>query len=92
MRCRPRPLLPVDLPQSAELRLSVEPGLTGWAQVHGGNLITASEKNALDEWYVRNASVRLDIKILAKTLMTIVRGDRRAESVLLRAKNASDAS
>jgi lipopolysaccharide/colanic/teichoic acid biosynthesis glycosyltransferase len=86
----PRPLLPVDLAQSAELRLSVLPGLTGWAQVHGGNLITASEKNALDEWYVRNASIWLDIKIFAKTLLTILRGDRRAEGVLSRAMNASD--
>jgi lipopolysaccharide/colanic/teichoic acid biosynthesis glycosyltransferase len=86
----PRPLLPVDLAQSAELRASVVPGLTGWAQVHGGKLITASEKNALDEWYVRNASIRLDIKIFAKTLVTILRGDRRAEGVLLRAKTASD--
>jgi lipopolysaccharide/colanic/teichoic acid biosynthesis glycosyltransferase len=86
----PRPLLPVDLPQSAELRLSVEPGLSGWAQVHGGNLITASEKNALDEWYVRNASIWLDIKILARTLTTVVRGDRRVEDALSRAMCESD--
>jgi lipopolysaccharide/colanic/teichoic acid biosynthesis glycosyltransferase len=77
----PRPLLPVDLPQSAELRLSIKPGITGWAQVHGGNLITALEKNELDEWYVRNASIWLDIKILAKTFVTFVRGDRRVESM-----------
>lgn len=84
----PRPLMPEDLPHSAELRLSVKPGLTGWAQVHGGKLITPSEKNALDEWYIRNASLGLDIMIIAKTLMTIVRGDRRADDVLLRAMKA----
>jgi lipopolysaccharide/colanic/teichoic acid biosynthesis glycosyltransferase len=86
----PRPLMPADLPDSAELRLSVEPGLTGWAQVHGGNLITPAEKNALDEWYIRNASLWLDIRILVKTLMTVVRGDRRADDVIFRAINASD--
>ncbi|MCI0465708.1 MAG: sugar transferase, partial [Beijerinckiaceae bacterium] len=86
----PRPLMPEDLPASAELRLSVKPGLTGWAQVHGGKLITPREKNALDEWYIRNASLRLDIIVIVKTLMTILRGDRRADDVLLRAMKASE--
>lgn len=86
----PRPLMPEDLPSSAELRLSVQPGLTGWAQVHGGKLITSSEKNALDEWYIRNASLWLDILIIAKTLKTVVRGDRRAEDALVRAMKVSE--
>jgi len=85
----PRPLMPADLPDDAELRLAIKPGLTGWAQVHGGNLVTPSEKNALDEWYIRNASLWVDIKILAKTLTTVVRGDRRADDVLAHAMKAS---
>jgi len=84
----PRPLMPTDLPDDAELRLAIKPGLTGWAQVHGGNLIMPSEKNALDEWYIRNASLWVDIKIFAKTLTTVVRGDRRADDVLVHAMKA----
>ena len=52
----PRPLLPHDQPADPTLRLMVRPGITGWAQVNGGKLLTPEEKNALDEWYVRNAS------------------------------------
>ena len=61
------------------MRLSVAPGLTGWAQIHGGKLVTAEEKNALDEWYVRNASLRLDVAIVLRTLMIVLTGDRRNE-------------
>ena len=59
----PRPLLPVDQPAEASLRLAVAPGITGWAQINGGKLISAEEKSALDEWYVRNACLRLDAQI-----------------------------
>jgi lipopolysaccharide/colanic/teichoic acid biosynthesis glycosyltransferase len=71
----PRPLLPIDQPPSVGLRLAVRPGITGWAQVHGGNLITPEEKNALDEYYIRNASFWLDLKILAKTAKVLIMGD-----------------
>ncbi len=71
----PRPLLPIDQPQSVGMRLAVRPGITGWAQVHGGNLITPEEKNALDEYYIRNASFWLDLKILAKTAKVLITGD-----------------
>lgn len=71
----PRPLLPIDQPPSVGLRLAVRPGITGWAQVHGGNLITPEEKNTLDEYYIRNASFWLDLKILAKTAKVLVTGD-----------------
>src|SRR5205807_3183546 len=46
----PRPLLPRDQPANASVRLSVPPGITGWAQVNGGKLLSAEEKDALDEW------------------------------------------
>ncbi len=85
----PRPLLPVDQPAEASLRLAVAPGLTGWAQINGGKLITAEEKAALDEWYVRNASLRVDAEIAWRTVLTIVTGDRRnkdqLDAALLRA-------
>ena len=72
----PRPLLPIDQPRSASLRLSLAPGITGWAQTHGGRLVSAEEKNALDEYYVRNASFSLDVRILGRTLKTVLFGDR----------------
>ena len=52
----PRPLLPQDQPINCNLRLRVRPGITGWAQINGGNLVTTEEKGALDDWYVHNAS------------------------------------
>ena len=69
----PRPLPPVDRPAEPSLRLAVAPGLTGWAQIHGGKLVSIDEKNALDEWYVRNACLRLDAEIIWRVL----KGDRR---------------
>ena len=78
----PRPLLPVDLAEDCSIRLSVVPGLSGWAQVHGGKTITADEKNALDEWYVYHASLALDLRIIWTTLRIVVRGDARQDDAL----------
>ena len=78
----PRPLLPIDQPDRIELRLSVPPGLTGWAQVNGGKLLTTQEKCALDEWYIRNVSFWLDVKILIHTALMVVRGDRRGDAAI----------
>ena len=64
----PRPLLPEDQPSNTALRLSVRPGITGWAQVNGAKLITKDEKEKFDEWYVRNASLWFDLKIVLMTL------------------------
>jgi lipopolysaccharide/colanic/teichoic acid biosynthesis glycosyltransferase len=72
----PRPLLPVDQPAGKTIRLKVRPGLSGWAQIHGGQLITVDQKNALDEWYVRNACLRLDLIIAMRTFITAFTGDR----------------
>jgi lipopolysaccharide/colanic/teichoic acid biosynthesis glycosyltransferase len=72
----PRPLLPIDQPSHNETRLLVRPGITGWAQVNGGGLITREDKNALDEYYVRHASLWLDIKIFLKTIPIFFTGDR----------------
>ena len=79
----PRPLLPADQPDDLEVRLMVRPGLTGWAQVCGGKLISADEKNALDAWYIRHASLWLDLKIIGRTIwMLSVTGDRRDEKAI----------
>jgi lipopolysaccharide/colanic/teichoic acid biosynthesis glycosyltransferase len=78
----PRPLLPEDQPKNSKLRLLARPGITGWAQVNGGNLITDDEKGALDEWYVRRASFWLDLRIVTLTLGFIFRGERRSEPAL----------
>jgi lipopolysaccharide/colanic/teichoic acid biosynthesis glycosyltransferase len=69
----PRPLLPEDQPANLSVRLSVRPGISGWAQLNGGKLITPEEKEKLDEWYVRNASFGLDLKIALMTLLMVTR-------------------
>ncbi|MEM7042699.1 MAG: sugar transferase [Pseudomonadota bacterium] len=71
----PRPLLPRDQPEDAELRAIVRPGVTGWAQVNGGHPLKIEEKLALDIWYIQNASFWLDIKVLWLTMRTVLFGE-----------------
>ena len=78
----PRPLLPHDQPTNVSLRLSVRPGITGWAQINGGNLVTTEEKGALDEWYIRHASLWLDLRIALSTLRFLFTGERRSEQAV----------
>jgi len=78
----PRPLLPCDQPINSKLRLAARPGITGWAQINGGNLITNDEKGALDDWYVRDASPWLDLRIIGLTFLFLFRGERRSEHAL----------
>lgn len=49
-------------------RLEVRPGITGWAQINGRNAIDWPTRIQLDVWYVDNATLWLDFKILVKTL------------------------
>lgn len=84
----PRPLLPRDLPHNTGGQESVLPGITGWAQVNGGKLISAEEKIALDYWYMRHASLWLDAVILLKTLrMVFRRREFRDEPAIELARN-----
>lgn len=72
----PRPLLMEYLPlYSAEQmrRHEVRPGITGWAQVNGRNAISWDEKFRLDVWYVDHRSLALDLRILARTVLTALR-------------------
>jgi lipopolysaccharide/colanic/teichoic acid biosynthesis glycosyltransferase len=88
----PRPLLPVDQPQNIRFRLEVSPGLTGLAQISGGTALTPDEKDALDDWYVRHASLPLDLSIILRTIWVIVRGNPRDDarlSVVLAERYAS---
>jgi len=67
----PRPLLPQYLPRYNDFqkqRHNVKPGITGWAQVNGRNAISWDQKFAYDVWYVKNASLLLDIKIIFLTI------------------------
>jgi lipopolysaccharide/colanic/teichoic acid biosynthesis glycosyltransferase len=78
----PRPLLPRDQPKSSAARLLVRPGLTGWAQVVGGRDIPPEDKAALDVWYVRNASLFLDLEIVFRTAPIVLFGERISEPLI----------
>ena len=74
----PRPLLVEYISRYTERqfkRHNVVPGITGWAQINGRNLITWEKKFELDVWYVENWSMLLDIKIV---LMTVGKVFKRA--------------
>jgi lipopolysaccharide/colanic/teichoic acid biosynthesis glycosyltransferase len=72
----PRPLLPADQSAAYAARLLVRPGLTGWAQVKAGRKVSPADKAALDVWYVKNASLTLDVAILIQTARMVVFGER----------------
>ena len=80
----PRPLLPMDQPDDNGGRLQVRPGLTGLAQINGGTLLSAEEKSALDEWYIKHASLLLDIKIILRTVWVVMRGNPRNDQLIER--------
>jgi lipopolysaccharide/colanic/teichoic acid biosynthesis glycosyltransferase len=87
----PRPMLETDLaqlPVSGRGRYAFRPGITGWAQVHGGQQLTPVEKVALDLWYVRHASLALDLKIAFLTVRMMICGERVNHAVIERAKAA----
>jgi sugar transferase EpsL len=54
-------------------RHSVLPGITGWAQINGRNLAGFRERLKLDLWYVDHWSLWIDIKIMARTLINVLR-------------------
>jgi len=72
----PRPLLVQYLPlynQKQKLRHEVRPGITGWAQVNGRNLLKLSKKFEYDVWYVDHLSFGLDVKILFLTITNVLK-------------------
>ena len=74
----PRPTVQVQVDQYTERqrgRLAVKPGITGWAQVNGRASLPWSERIELDLWYVEHRSLALDLKILARTVRMVLRGE-----------------
>jgi lipopolysaccharide/colanic/teichoic acid biosynthesis glycosyltransferase len=72
----PRPLLVEYLSRYTSeqaRRHTVRPGITGWAQVNGRNAISWEQKFSLDVWYVDNASLALDLRILLSTVGKVLR-------------------
>lgn len=74
----PRPLLVQYLPlysKEQSRRHLVRPGITGWAQCHGRNAISWSEKFALDVWYVDHCSFLTDLKVVLYTIKRVIARD-----------------
>jgi lipopolysaccharide/colanic/teichoic acid biosynthesis glycosyltransferase len=73
----PRPTLQVQVAQYTDRqrrRLEARPGLTGWAQVNGRASLPWPERIELDIWYIENATLRLDLKILALSARMAITG------------------
>lgn len=72
----PRPLLMEYLERYSpeqRRRNEVLPGITGWAQVNGRNMISWERKFELDLWYVEHRSLRVDLKILTLSVVQVLR-------------------
>jgi lipopolysaccharide/colanic/teichoic acid biosynthesis glycosyltransferase len=73
----PRPTLPVQVEQYSERqrgRLSIKPGITGWAQVNGRATLPWSERIELDLYYIEHRSPAMDLKILWRTASMVLGG------------------
>ncbi len=74
----PRPTLPHQVATYDDRqreRLLVKPGVTGWAQVHGRTALSWPERIELDRWYVAHRSLRLDARILLRTVKVVLGGE-----------------
>ena len=72
----PRPLLVQYLPlysKEQARRHEIRPGITGWAQCHGRNAISWTEKFKLDVWYVDHVSLLTDLKVAWLTIQKVLR-------------------
>ena len=71
----PRPLLPQYLPLYSKEQMrrhEVRPGISGWAQCHGRNAISWTEKFKLDVWYVDHCSLLTDLKVIFITIKKVL--------------------
>ena len=73
----PRPLLPTE-ENIQELRRKysitlLKPGITGWAQVNGRDIVSDERKVVLERYYLRNRSTGLNLKILWRTVVGVLR-------------------
>ncbi|WP_029071014.1 sugar transferase [Kandleria vitulina] len=74
----PRPLLVKYLPyytKEEHHRHDVRPGLTGWAQANGRNLVNWDERFKYDLEYVNNVSFKMDLKVLLKTIKIVLKSE-----------------
>lgn len=72
----PRPLLVQYLPlysKEQARRHEVRPGISGWAQCHGRNAISWTEKFKLDVWYVDHVSLKTDLTVVWMTIQKVLR-------------------
>ena len=72
----PRPLLVQYLPlysKEQARRHEVRPGISGWAQCHGRNVISWTERFKLDVWYVDHCTLWTDIKVIWITIMKVLK-------------------
>lgn len=72
----PRPTIPAQVAQYTAYerkRLQMKPGLTGWAQINGRNALTWEQRIELDIWYVEHWSFLLDLWIVLKTPLVLLR-------------------
>lgn len=73
----PRPTVQEQVDRYTERqlrRLAVKPGITGWAQVNGRTSLSWPQRIELDIWYAQHRSLRLDIRILGKTVLLLATG------------------
>ena len=73
----PRPTVQIQVDRYTDRqrgRLHVRPGLTGWAQIHGRTSLPWNDRIELDLWYVEHESLRLDLRIIARTVRMVVGG------------------
>ena len=73
----PRPTLKGQVDEYTDRqrgRLTVKPGITGWAQINGRASLPWPERIELDLWYVEHQSLALDLRILSRTLGQVLRG------------------
>ena len=71
----PRPLLVQYLPLYSKEQMrrhEVRPGISGWAQCHGRNQISWTEKFKLDVWYVDHVSLITDLKVIFITIKKVL--------------------
>ena len=71
----PRPLLVQYLPLYSKEQMrrhEVRPGISGWAQCHGRNQISWTEKFKLDVWYVDHLSFMTDVKVILITIKKVL--------------------
>lgn len=71
----PRPLLVQYLPyytDREQLRHTVRPGISGWAQVHGRNTAKWDDRLELDAYYAEHVSLMLDLKVIAITIKNVI--------------------